>query len=120
MRYILPAEWYPQSGIQLTWPHEGTDWRPYLSDITKTFVEIVCDIVRFEKVLIVAPAASIVEEALSGRIPDELRKRVIIHECDTNDTWARDHGAITLLPDTEDYRKGIQQDDALLLDFQFN
>lgn len=120
MRHILPAEWYPQSGIQLTWPHNGTDWQPYLSDITKTFVEMVCAIVRFEKVLIVTPSTEIVEEALYGLIPDDLRKRVIIHECDTNDTWARDHGAITLLPDTEDYYKGMQQDDAQLLDFRFN
>ena len=22
----LPAEWHMQSGIQLTWPHAGTDW----------------------------------------------------------------------------------------------
>ncbi len=120
MRYILPAEWYPQSGIQLTWPHEGTDWRPYLPDITKTFVEMVCAIVRFEKVLIVTPSTKIVEEALCGLIPEDLRKRVIIQVCDTNDTWARDHGALTLLPDTDDYRKGVKKDDALLLDFKFN
>ena len=25
-RLALPAEWFPQSGIQLTWPHERTDW----------------------------------------------------------------------------------------------
>lgn len=120
MKYILPAEWYPQSGIQLTWPHKRTDWQPYLSDITQTFVEMVCAIVRFEKVLIVTPSTTIVTEALCGHIPEELAYRVIIQECDTNDTWARDHSAITLLPDTEDYQKESQQDDALLLDFRFN
>ena len=23
---FLPAEWFLQSGIQLTWPHAGKDW----------------------------------------------------------------------------------------------
>ena len=32
-KYFLPAEWYEQSGVQLTWPHEDTDWRPYLYEI---------------------------------------------------------------------------------------
>ena len=120
MKYILPAEWYPQSGIQLTWPHEGTDWKPYLPDITKTFVEITQAIVRYEKVLIVTPSKKLVEKALNGLFHGELSHRITIHECDTNDTWARDHGAITLLPDTQEYPKGQQQDDALLLDFRFN
>ena len=38
--YTLPAEWEPQAGVQLTWPHEDTDWQPYLKEITQTFVEI--------------------------------------------------------------------------------
>ena len=29
-RVRLPAEWEPQSGVQLTWPHAGTDWAPLL------------------------------------------------------------------------------------------
>ena len=33
--YSLPAEWSPQSGIMLTWPHGGTDWKPYLRQITE-------------------------------------------------------------------------------------
>ena len=27
--FALPAEWEPQSAIMLTWPHAGTDWKPY-------------------------------------------------------------------------------------------
>ena len=30
---ILPAEWYPQSAVQLTWPHENTDWAPILDEV---------------------------------------------------------------------------------------
>ena len=27
---LFPAEWVPQSAVQLTWPHEDTDWAPIL------------------------------------------------------------------------------------------
>ena len=29
----LPAEWHTQSGIQLTWPHAGTDWAYMLTEV---------------------------------------------------------------------------------------
>ena len=35
---ILPAEWYPQSAVQLTWPHENTDWAPILDEVIPCFV----------------------------------------------------------------------------------
>ncbi len=37
---ILPAEWYPQSAVQLTWPHENTDWAPILDEVIPCFVAI--------------------------------------------------------------------------------
>ena len=40
MRYRLPAEWEPQCLVMLTWPHQNTDWAPYLDEITKTYVEM--------------------------------------------------------------------------------
>ena len=84
--YRLPAEWEPQSGIQLTWPHEHTDWAPMLDDITATYEEMAREIARRETLLVVHPP--------------------------TNDTWARDHGFITLTDDN-----GARP---LLLDFCFN
>ena len=83
--YRLPAEWEPQSGVQLTWPHAETDWAPMLDEITETYREMADAIRRYEPVLIVEPP--------------------------TNDTWARDHGFITLVDD----QGGIR-----LLDFKFN
>lgn len=89
-QYRLPAEWEPQSGIQLTWPHEQTDWAPMLNDVLKTYEEIAKEIRKRELLLIVGPP--------------------------TNDTWARDHAFITLCPETEEDGKG----QPLLLDFCFN
>lgn len=83
--YRLPAEWEPQSGVQLTWPHAQTDWAYMLDEITETYRQMAEAIERYEPVLIVNPP--------------------------TNDTWARDHGFITLVND---------HGDARLLDFCFN
>lgn len=120
MNYILPAEWYPQSGIQLTWPHVNTDWKPYLYDIQRVYLEMINTISKYEKVLIVSPHVEDVRKEIMSFIPVESQKNILFHECDTNDTWARDHGAITLLPLDSEYLANKQDKNALLLDFQFN
>ena len=90
----LPAEWEPQWGVQLTWPHEDTDWKPYLKEITDTYLEMARAITQYEMLLVVAPDISLVRQQLIDGEVDI--SRVVFHECPTNDTWARDHGAITL------------------------
>jgi len=42
----LPAEWDLQSGIQLTWPHAGTDWAYMLKEVQECFVNIAREINR--------------------------------------------------------------------------
>src|SRR3712207_500506 len=59
--YRLPAEWEPQSGVQLTWPHADTDWLPYLEEITLTCVELARAIARYEQVIIAAQHPAEVE-----------------------------------------------------------
>ena len=49
----MPAEWEPQSAVQLTWPHEGTDWAPILSEITAVYEEMKREIEKREPVIIV-------------------------------------------------------------------
>ena len=79
------AEWEHQSMVQLTWPHEGTDWAPILDEITAIYENMASEIRKREPLLIV------------DSIPH-------------NDTWARDHGFIT-----------VEEDSVLfLLDFKFN
>ena len=84
-KWRLPAEWEPQWGVQLTWPHAGTDWAPMLDEITATYREMAREIEKRENLLVVGEPS--------------------------NDTWARDHGFITLVDD---------QGHARLLDFCFN
>ena len=120
-RYILPAEWYPQSAIQLTWPHEATDWAPYLDDITDTFVQLAQVIVMRERLIIATQDPDDVLHRLRKAIPRRAMHRVSFCQCDIDDTWARDHGALTLLPFTDSYLKcgegGVR---AITLKFKFN
>ena len=88
----FPAEWYPQSAVQLTWPHEDTDWAPILDEVTDCFVAIAREIVKRQKLLIVCTNEAEVRRRL-GAVDVE---KIIFREIMSNDTWARDHGGITV------------------------
>ena len=96
--YILPAEWHRQACVQLTWPHENTDWFPYLDDITETFVQIAKAVAHYEPLVIAAKHPDAVCAELEESLSAEEMSNVRIYECDNNDTWARDHAFITLIP----------------------
>ncbi len=104
---VLPAEWAPQSGIQLTWPHAGTDWAHLLTEVQACFTAIAREIAQRELLLIVTPEPEEVKKQISAAVN---MQNVRFMECETNDTWARDHGAITML----------DAEGASLLDFMFN
>lgn len=89
---ILPAEWYPQSAVQLTWPHEDTDWAPILDEVIPCFVSIAKEVIKREKLLIVCPD----EQAVRTQLGDVDYSRILFREMETNDTWARDHGGISV------------------------
>ena len=112
--YILPAEWHTQSCVQLTWPHEDTDWRDYLDDITDTFVQIAKAVAHYEPLVIAAKYPERVREVLAENLNDDEMARVSIYECDNNDTWARDHAFITLVSASD------ASSPCRLLDFRFN
>lgn len=104
---VLPEEWYTQSGIQLTWPHAGTDWRHMLKEVQTCFAEIATEIAKRETLLIVAPDIDEVKKQIKNKVNLD---NVVFVECETNDTWARDHGCLTVLEDGK----------PVVLDFRFN
>jgi agmatine/peptidylarginine deiminase len=107
----LPAEWEPQSGVMLTWPHELSDWAPVLDEVEPVFFQIAEHIARREVLLVVCADAGqsgrIRARLLSTGIPAAHLKFAI---APSNDTWARDHGPLTVMHD------GCPR----LLDFRFN
>lgn len=96
-RRTLAAEWFPQSGIQLTWPHADTDWAPYLEDVTETYLRMAFEIATREKLLIVHPRPMEVREMLAQKLPRRATDNIIYHACATDDTWARDHAFLTVV-----------------------
>jgi agmatine/peptidylarginine deiminase len=108
---LFPAEWSEQSGIQLTWPHPATDWKNTLQEIIPCYRQIAKEIVKREKLLIVCHDIATVQQQLF--IDDEiksLQSSIIFREIPSNDTWARDHAAISITVDGRPY----------LYDFTFN
>ena len=96
---FFPAEWHPQSGVQLTWPHAATDWASLLPEVDDCFVRIAYEILNHdERLLIVTPEADRIRALLAERLPARLLPAVCYFECPTNDTWARDHAFLTLFP----------------------
>ena len=85
--FVLPAEWEPQSGIQLTWPHAGTDWKPYLEQITETFLELTKAIALREKLIIVTPNIDSTKTQIGHKWGKEILRNINFYECETNDTW---------------------------------
>lgn len=93
--YTMPAEWEVQERVQLTWPHETTDWASMLDEVVACFTEIAREVALREQLTIVTPFPLRVEEHL--RKFDINMEQVTFFKCSTNDTWARDHGFITLI-----------------------
>jgi agmatine/peptidylarginine deiminase len=106
----LPAEWEKQSFVQLTWPHEDTDWYD-LPHVLDCYVNVARTIVRYEPLLIVTRNREECLRDFAARGANPLEWPVTLVECPLNDTWARDHGAISAHGDNGE---------KLILDFVFN
>lgn len=107
----FPAEWEKQSAVMLTWPHQQSDWGPILDEVEPVFVELAKQITQHEKLLIIC---------FSSDHQQHIQQQLLLRQIETkqisyilspsNDTWARDHGPITVL----------HNDHPLLLNFIFN
>lgn len=102
----MPAEWEPQAGVMMAWPHAATDWAPILAEAQRCWVEIAEAIVASEYLICIAPDTAEPRAALS-HLPQE---RIIYVALPTNDTWARDFGPICLTSEGAN----------IVADFRFN
>jgi len=110
--FRLPPEWAAQFAVMLTWPHSETDWASDLDAVERVYVEIAATVSLYERLLIVC-------ESLAHRTHVQARleaadvpaRRVVWALSPSNDTWARDHGPLTVVDAAGRAR---------LLDFRFN
>jgi agmatine deiminase len=107
----FPAEWEPQEGILLCFPHNGNDWPGKYEAVQWAFVEFIKKITDEEKVFLV-----VANTTLKQRVDEKLRiasvniKNVSYIIQKTNRSWMRDSGPIIV-------KKGNQRE---ALNFNFN
>ena len=105
----IPAEWEKQGFVQLTWPHEDTAWYA-LPQVLDCYVEVAKAITRYEPLLVVCRNTAECRADMAAR-GWEPGTNVRLVESPLNDTWARDHGAISVWGD---------QGEKYIEDFVFN
>jgi len=91
----------------LTWPHADTDWAPYLSEVEPVYVEIARQVLKRQSLVVICHN-ELVQTHVQALI-DTGQLYTFVIPCD--DTWARDHGPITLVN---------EQKQTQSLDFIFN
>lgn len=106
MNNFLPAEWFRQDAVQLTWPHQESDWNYMLEEAEKCFLNIAKSIAERQRLIIVTKE----KERLKNLFTSFELAYITFADILSNDTWARDHGAITI------FRNGTP----ICLNFQFN
>ena len=104
MRYF-PAEFEPQSFVQLIFPHPQRDWVPYLEEARACFVNIATAVARYQPCLIVCDDVELVKSYF------ESHENLIFVSYQTDDTWARDCSVLSVIDEEEG--------EPLLLDFTF-
>jgi agmatine/peptidylarginine deiminase len=95
-RFRLPAEWEPQAGVVIAWPHEATDWSPRLERIEAAYVGLAGAIARFEPVVVCVANASVRDRASRALAAAGVAAgRVRFVDVEYDDTWLRDSGPLT-------------------------
>jgi len=95
-RFRLPAEWEPQAGVVIAWPHEATDWSPRLERIETAYVGLAGAIARFEPVVVCVANASVRDRASRALAAAGVAAgRVRFVDVEYDDTWLRDSGPLT-------------------------
>ncbi len=97
------AEFQMQSFTQIIFPHKDTDWVDYLEDAQNTFINIINQIIKYQKCLVIC------DDIKSVKSKFKENKNLYFTKYKTNDTWTRDCSALCIEEDSE----------TKLLDFAF-
>ena len=99
----LIAEFEEQSFTQIIFPHVKTDWIDCLDEAENTFVNIINEIIKYQKCLVVCQNIQSVKSRFKKN------ENLYFVEYGTDDTWARDCSALCIENNNE----------IKLLDFNF-
>ena len=127
--YTMPAEWARQEFVLLAFPHKNTDWAYMLEEVEECYRNIILTILNYENVVLIChdveEVASKLEinkycrENIDGFCVFKSPKgfKAVLVEIETNDTWCRDFGGITMFSTNKD-EFGLR--DKFVIDFTFN
>ncbi|NPA60387.1 MAG: agmatine deiminase family protein [Epsilonproteobacteria bacterium] len=100
----LPAEWEKQDFILMVFPHKDSDWVSDLSSAESVFLRIASSISALGRLVLLCSDVEYVKSLFC------YHERISFVKIETNDTWIRDFGPISVYRDNE----------RELLDFNFN
>jgi len=100
----VPAEWESQRLVLMSFPHENTDWADDINASLTPFIRVAQAIAYTEPVYIICKDKSKISSMFCST------RNMTFIEIQTNDTWIRDYGYISIKKDEE----------TELLDFTFN
>lgn len=88
----FPAEWHSQSAVMITWPHANSDWADILDEVEDCYISLSKEISKRQRLVIVCNN----ENAVLKHFSDREKHNILTYEIYSNDTWARDHGPISV------------------------
>lgn len=97
LSYCLLPEWAPQDAVLLSWPPAHSDWHAMMARIEATMEQLALAITRYQPVVI-----SVSDRSTRLRVEKTLltlgcpAQRLCLIEAPGNDSWARDHGPLTV------------------------
>lgn len=103
----FPAEWEKNCAILVAMPHENTDWQYIIDEVTECYINLIKAFTsKGLTAIVVSPDSNNTRSLLSGID----NSKIIYFDAETNDTWTRDYGPIT-----------VEKNGSLIIeDFKFN
>lgn len=87
MTTSLIPEWKASEAVILAWPHQDTDWAPWLEDARQTYLSIIRIVNANQAGVLLLCREEDMDDVESRLAADA---RVMLIKADYNDTWARD------------------------------
>ena len=110
-RYFFPPEWHPHEATWFTWPHNRDTWPTHLKDVQEALIRVISYISEVENVHIAVKDKETLQ-VLTDRFSNfSNHEKIFIHLIESNDAWARDHGALFVFD---------QSANRLALNFKYN
>jgi len=103
MKY-LPAEWQKQRAVLMAFPHKNSDWNNNLQSALIPFIRTAQAIAYKEPVYIICDKKEDIADLFCST------RNMSFIEIETNDTWIRDYGYISV----------VDEGEVKLLDFKFD